>query len=196
MECRNHIVAKYMDNPLKRITVSDCQGLIDGISNEDLTRIVRFLDHWGIINYCVAVPSHEPWSAGSYLREEPNGDVRVPSAALKSIDSLIKFDKPKCRLKAADVYSSLPCHADISDLDDRIRECLDENNCTSCSQPVASSYYQSQKEVCDFIPVFVFIYFMLHLNILILPIVHPMNILLYMYKFFLKNLVNYLKQAI
>ncbi|TYI29152.1 hypothetical protein ES332_A05G296400v1 [Gossypium tomentosum] len=147
MECRNHIVAKYMDNPLKRITVSDCQGLIDGISNEDLTRIVRFLDHWGIINYCAAAPSHEPWSAGSYLREEPNGDVHVPSAALKSIDSLIKFDKPKCRLKAADVYSSLPCHADISDLDNRIRECLDENNCTSCSQPVATSYYQSQKEV-------------------------------------------------
>ncbi|KAA3453575.1 SWI/SNF complex subunit SWI3C-like isoform X1 [Gossypium australe] len=138
---------QYMDNPLKRITVSDCQGLIDGISNEDLTRIVRFLDHWGIINYCGAAPSHEPWSAGSYLREEPNGDVHVPSAALKSIDSLIKFDKPKCRLKAADVYPSLPCHADISDLDNRIRECLDENNCTSCSQPVATSYYQSQKEV-------------------------------------------------
>ncbi|KAG4142343.1 hypothetical protein ERO13_D06G123350v2 [Gossypium hirsutum] len=83
MECRNHIVAKYMDNPLKRITVSDCQGLIDGISNEDLTRIVRFLDHWGIINYCAAAPSHEPWSAGSYLREEPNGDVHVPSSYLR-----------------------------------------------------------------------------------------------------------------
>ncbi|XVF36962.1 hypothetical protein REPUB_Repub19eG0103800 [Reevesia pubescens] len=148
MECRNHIVVKYMDNPEKRITVSDCQGLIDGISNEDLTRIVRFLDHWGIINYCAAAPSHEPWNGGSYLREDPNGEVYVPSAALKSIDSLIKFDKPKCRLKAADVYSSLSCHDDdFSDLDNRIRERLSENHCSSCSQPIPSSYYQSQKEV-------------------------------------------------
>ncbi|KAL4277759.1 hypothetical protein GQ457_03G029690 [Hibiscus cannabinus] len=149
MECRNHIVAKYMDNPEKRITVSDCEGLIDGISNEDLTRIVRFLDHWGIINYCAAAPCHEPWNAGSYLREEPTGEVHVPSDALKSIDSLIKFDKPKCRLKAADVYSSLPSRArdDLSDLDSRIRECIYENNCTSCSQSVPTSYYQSQKDV-------------------------------------------------
>ncbi|XVE95527.1 hypothetical protein REPUB_Repub02eG0105100 [Reevesia pubescens] len=146
MECRNHIVVQYMDNPEKRITVPDCQGLIDGISNEDLTRIVRFLDHWGIINYCAVAPSHEPWNGGSYLREDPSGEVHVPSAALKSIDSLIKFDKPKCRLKAADVYSSLSCH-DFSDLDNRIRERLSENYCSSCCQPIPTSYYQSQKEV-------------------------------------------------
>ncbi|XWS23702.1 hypothetical protein CRYUN_Cryun28dG0037700 [Craigia yunnanensis] len=148
MECRNHIVVKYMDNPEKRITVSDCQGLINGINNEDLARIVRFLDHWGIINYCAPAPSHEPWNGGSYLREDPNGEVHVPSAALKSIDSLIKFDKPKCRLKAADVYSSLSCHDDdFSDLDNRIRERLSENNCSYCFQPIPTSYYQSQKEV-------------------------------------------------
>ncbi|XP_022748846.1 SWI/SNF complex subunit SWI3C-like isoform X2 [Durio zibethinus] len=148
MECRNHIVVKYMDNPEKRITVSDCQGLIGGISNEDLVRIVRFLDHWGIINYCAAASSHETWTGGSYSREDPKGEVHVPSAALKSIDSLIKFDKPKCRLRAADVYSSLSCHDDdFSDLDNRIRERLSENNCSSCSQPIPTSYYQSQKEV-------------------------------------------------
>ncbi|XWS15153.1 hypothetical protein CRYUN_Cryun35bG0069800 [Craigia yunnanensis] len=148
MECRNHILVNYMDNPEKRITVSDCQRLIDGICNEDLTRIVRFLDHWGIINYCAAAPSHEAWNSGSYLREDPNGEVHVPSAALKSIHSLIKFDKPKCRLKAADVYSSLSCHDDdFSDLDNIIRERLSENNCSSCSQPIPTSYYQSMKEV-------------------------------------------------
>ncbi|KAG4210854.1 hypothetical protein ERO13_A02G071900v2 [Gossypium hirsutum] len=148
IECRNQIVVKYMDNPGKRITVSDCQGLVNGINNEDLTRIFRFLDHWGIINYCAAAPSHEPWKVGSYLREESNGEVHVPSAALKSIDSLIKFEKPKCRLKAADVYSPLSCHDnDVSDLDNRIRERLSENYCSSCSQPIPTSYYQSQKEV-------------------------------------------------
>ncbi|GMI78391.1 SWITCH/sucrose nonfermenting 3C [Hibiscus trionum] len=148
IECRNQIVVKYMDKPERRIAVSDCQGLINGISNEDLTRIFRFLDHWGIINYCAAGPSHEPWKVGSYLRESSNGEVHVPSAALKSIDSLIKFDKPKCRLKAADVYSPLSYHDnDVSDLENRIRERLSENYCSSCSQPIPTSYYQSQKEV-------------------------------------------------
>ncbi|GLT84964.1 hypothetical protein SLE2022_031690 [Rubroshorea leprosula] len=148
MECRNYIVAKYMGNPDKRLTIPDCQGLVDGINNDDLTRIVRFLDHWGIINYSAASPSNEPWNGGSYLREEPNGEVQVPSAALKSIDSLIKFDKPKCRLKAADVYSSLSCRGDdSSDLDNRIRERLSENCCNHCSQPLPFMSYQSQKEV-------------------------------------------------
>ncbi|GLU00979.1 hypothetical protein SLE2022_183090 [Rubroshorea leprosula] len=148
MECRNYIVAKYMDNPDMRLITPDCQGLVDGISNEDLARIVRFLDHWGIINYCAASPSNEPWNGGSFIREDTKGEVHVPSAALKSIDSLIKFDKPKCRLKAADVYSSLSCHGDdFSYLDDRIRERLSENCCNHCSQPLTSMSYQSQKEV-------------------------------------------------
>ncbi|KAB5568574.1 hypothetical protein DKX38_002367 [Salix brachista] len=148
MDCRNRIVAKYMENPEKRISVSDCQGVVASIDYEDLTRIFRFLDHWGIINYCAAPTSCESWSGGSYLREDPNGEVHVPSASLKSIDSLIQFDKPRCRLKAADVYSSFSCHDDdFSDLDNRIRECLSENCCNCCSQPLPSVFYQSQKEV-------------------------------------------------
>ncbi|KAF5467936.1 hypothetical protein F2P56_012140 [Juglans regia] len=148
MECRNYVVAKYMENPEKRIVVSDCQGLVVGIDNEDLTRIVRFLDHWGIINYCAESPSREPCSGGFYLREDSNGDIHVPSAALKSIDSLIKFDRPKCRLKAADVYLSLSSHnADASDLDNRIREHLSENHCNHCSRSLTTVYYQSQKEI-------------------------------------------------
>ncbi|KAG7024741.1 SWI/SNF complex subunit SWI3C [Cucurbita argyrosperma subsp. argyrosperma] len=150
MEIRNFVVAKYMENPEKRVTVSDFQGLIDGVSNEDLTRIVRFLDHWGIINYCAPAPSCEPWNSSSYLREDMNGEIHVPSAALKPIDSLIKFDKPKCRLKANEVYSILPCHDDnddLCDLDNKIRERLAENYCSSCSRPVPIAYYQSQKEV-------------------------------------------------
>ncbi|KAJ6681624.1 SWI/SNF COMPLEX-RELATED [Salix koriyanagi] len=147
-ECRNHILAKYMENPEKRLTVSDCQGLVVSIDKEDFTRIFRFLDHWGIINYCAAPPSCEYWNGGAYLMEDPNGEVHVPSAALKSIDSLIQFDKPKCRLKAADVYSSFSCHDDdLSDLDNRIRECLSENHCNYCSQPLPSVCYHSQKEV-------------------------------------------------
>ncbi|XP_044511309.1 SWI/SNF complex subunit SWI3C-like isoform X2 [Mangifera indica] len=147
MECRNYIVAKYMDNPEKRLVVSDCQDLVEGINNEDLNRIFRFLNHWGIINYCAAAPSPEPWNTGSYLREDFSGEVHVPSATLKSIDSLIKFDKPKCRVKAAEVYSSSSCHDDdFLDLDNRIRERLSENNCNYCFQQIPDVYFQSQKE--------------------------------------------------
>lgn len=149
MECRNYIVAKYMDNPDKRLRVSDCQGLVVSIQDDDLNRIVRFLDHWGIINYCAASATpRESWHDGSYLKEDPNGEVHVPSAALKSIDSLIKFEKPKCRRKAADLYSSSSHKNDkVSDLDNRIRELLSGNCCSHCSRPLLVVFYQSHKEV-------------------------------------------------
>lgn len=148
MECRNYIVALYMEEPGKRITASDCQGLQVGVGHEDLTRIVRFLDHWGIINYCARTPSHEPPNAVSCLKEDTSGEIRVPSEALKSIDSLIKFDKTNCKLKAEEIYSPLTMHSgDVPDLDSRIREHLSENHCNYCSCPLPAVYYQSQKEV-------------------------------------------------
>ncbi|GMP79480.1 hypothetical protein CsSME_00035005 [Camellia sinensis var. sinensis] len=148
MECRNWIVAKYMENPEMRLSVDDFRELVAGTDIDDLTRIVRFLDHWGIINYCAFAPNREHRSDGSYLKEDSNGEVHVPSAALKSIDSLIRFDKPKCRHKAADVYPSLSCRdGEESDLDSRIRERLSENRCNCCSRPLPIVYYQSQKEV-------------------------------------------------
>ncbi|PIN16991.1 Chromatin remodeling factor subunit [Handroanthus impetiginosus] len=148
MECRNFIVAKYMENPEKHLSVADCHGLVAGISNDDLARIVRFLDHWGIINYCATPLKHEAQKDGTYLSEDLNSELRVPSAALKSIDSLIKFDKPKCRLKATDVYPELACqHDEDTDFDSTIREQLSGHRCNCCSQSIPTVYYQSQKEV-------------------------------------------------
>ncbi|KAH6789110.1 SWITCH/sucrose nonfermenting 3C [Perilla frutescens var. frutescens] len=148
MECLNFIVAKYMENPEKHLSVADCQGLQAGIDSDDLTRIVRFLDHWGIINYCATPPKHEAPKDGTYLCEDSNNELRVPLAALKSIDSLIKFDKPKCKLKATDVYPELACPQDEdSDFDSTIREQLSEHQCNCCSRPIPAVYYQSQKEV-------------------------------------------------
>lgn len=148
MECRNYIVARYMEDLGKKITISDCQGVLVGVDNDDLTRIFRFLDHWGIINYCAEVPSQKPWDHESYLKDGASGEIHVPLDALKSIDSLIKFDKPKCKLKADEIYSSLTSqNADISDLEDRIREHLSENHCNCCSRPLPAVFYQSQKEV-------------------------------------------------
>lgn len=148
MECRNCIVSKYMENPEKHLSLADCRGLVASASIDDITRILRFLDHWGIINYCASAPNLDAQKKGTYLSEDSNGDLCVPGAALKSIDSLVQFDKPKCKLKAADVYPDLACQQDEdSDFDSKIREHLSETRCNYCSQPTPTVYYQSQKEV-------------------------------------------------
>ncbi|CAN4099699.1 unnamed protein product [Withania somnifera] len=148
MECRNCIVAKYMESPVKHLSVDDCHGIVAGISVDDVTRIARFLDHWGIINYCAVPSQDEAPKYGTYLYEDSNSDLCVPAAGLKSIDSLVQFDKPKCRLKAEDVYPELvrDCN-DVSDFDNSIREVLSEIRCNCCSRPVSLAYYQSQKEI-------------------------------------------------
>ncbi|CAH9094442.1 unnamed protein product [Cuscuta epithymum] len=147
MECRNQIVANYMESPEKYLSVADCQEIVNGVSVEDITRIVRFLDHWGIINYCANRPTLELNKDGACLYDDANGELCVPSEALKSIDSLIRFDKPKCRLRAKYVYPELDCNTDNeSDIDITIREQLSENRCNCCSRPVSIMYYQSQKE--------------------------------------------------
>ncbi|CAE5958187.1 unnamed protein product [Arabidopsis arenosa] len=148
MEFRNAIVSKYVENPEKTLTISDCQGLVDGVDIEDFARVFRFLDHWGIINYCATAQSH-PGPSRDVLdvREDTNGEVNVPSAALTSIDSLIKFDKPNCRHKGGEVYSSLSSlDGDSPDLDIRIREHLCDNHCNHCSRPLPTVYFQSQKK--------------------------------------------------
>ncbi|XP_056856903.1 SWI/SNF complex subunit SWI3C-like, partial [Raphanus sativus] len=145
IQFRNALVSKYLDNPEKTLTISDCRGLVHGVDAEDLARVFRFLDHWGIINYCAAPQCHPGPSRGvSDVREDTNGEVHVPSAALTSIDSLIKFDKPICRHKADE---SLPClDVDLPDWDIRIREHLCDNHCYHCSRPLPTVYFQSQKK--------------------------------------------------
>lgn len=158
MECRNYIVAKYMEYPDRRLSVSDCDGLVAGADSDDMARIYRFLDHWGIINYCVPALNRETQNDTLCLNEETNGELRVPLNHLKSIDSLIQFDKPRCQLRAADVNSELGSHVHgDSDLDDKIRERLSENRCSCCSRPLPIIYYQSQKEVIY--KMFAFLYF-------------------------------------
>lgn len=147
MECRNYIVAKYLENPEKRLTMADCDGLVTNIDSDDLTRIHRFLNHWGIINFC-AVARYEPSNANSSVTENPNGEIELLTTALQSMDSLIKFEKPSRKPKAASVYSPLSCHGDnVCDLDNEIRGQLLECHCYYCLKPLCTIYYQSQKEV-------------------------------------------------
>ncbi|PWA85703.1 SWITCH/sucrose nonfermenting 3C [Artemisia annua] len=149
MDCRNRIVAKYMENPAKRLSASDCHGFLVGVDPEDVTRVVRFLDNWGVINYCAApLNHHDSRNEDSCLTEDSKGELRVPATALRSIDSLIQFDRPRCRLKASDIYPELAVDSENkSDLDSRIRELLSENRCNFCAKSLGIVYYQSLKEV-------------------------------------------------
>lgn len=149
MDCRNRIVAKYMENPARRLSATDCHGFLVGVDADDVNRVVRFLENWGVINYCAApINHHEPRNEDSRLTENSKGELQVPATALRSIDSLIQFDKPRCRLKASDIYPELAVDSEQnSDLDSRIREVLSENRCNHCSRCLGIVYYQSVKEV-------------------------------------------------
>ena len=160
---RNKVIAKYLENPGKRLAFAECQGLV-GSTGElyDLSRIVRFLDTWGIINYLAAGSVHCGLRmAASLLREEPSGELQLLTAPLKSIDGLVLFDRPKCSIQAEDISSMassssnsevVDFDAAFAELDGKIRECLSESSCSYCLQPLPSLHYRSQKEVCFFLP--------------------------------------------
>lgn len=155
---RNKIIAKYLENPGKRLAFAECQGLVANTGElYDLSRIVRLLDTWGIINYLAAGSVHRGLRmATSLLREEPAGELQLLTAPLKSIDGLILFDRPKCSLQAEDISSlaSSSSNSEVVDFDarfaeleGRIRERLSESSCSYCSKPFSSLHYQSQQEV-------------------------------------------------
>ncbi|XP_008807659.1 SWI/SNF complex subunit SWI3C-like [Phoenix dactylifera] len=152
---RNKIVAKYLENPGKRLSFVDCQGLVANNELYDLSRIVRFLDHWGIINYLATSSVHRGLRmAGCLLNEETTGELQLKTGPLRSIDSLVLFDRPKCSLRMEDIAllssssssASVDSDSRLRDLDGRIRERLSEHACNYCSRPLPNLHYQSQKE--------------------------------------------------
>ncbi|XP_073099674.1 SWI/SNF complex subunit SWI3C homolog isoform X1 [Elaeis guineensis] len=155
MTLRNKIVFKYWENPGKRLSFVDCQRLVANKELYDLSRIVRFLDHSGIINYLATSSMHRGLRmAGSLLNEESTGELQLKTGPLRSIDSLVLFDRPKCSLRVEDFAllssssssASLDSDSGLSDLDNRIRVRLWEHACNYCSRPLPNLHYQSQKE--------------------------------------------------
>ncbi|XP_068638456.1 SWI/SNF complex subunit SWI3C-like [Aristolochia californica] len=145
METRN----RYLENPGIRISLVVCQALVRGFEVHDINRIARFLDHWGIINYMAAPLQPQFKVVGPVIQEEANGDLQVSSVALKSIDSLIHFDKPKNIYWLEDVYyvSSVSVDVGAYDLDGRIQERLSKNHCYFCSKALLHSFCHSHKVV-------------------------------------------------
>ncbi|KAL6642335.1 hypothetical protein ACP70R_020516 [Stipagrostis hirtigluma subsp. patula] len=158
MMLRNKVIAKYLERPGKRLVFAECQGLVTSTSElYDLSRILRFLESWGIINYLAAGSANRGLRmAASLIKEETTGELQLVSAPMKSIDGLILFDRPKCSTRTEDMPSvvstlSAPvvANGDVgsSDLDEKkIWEHLAETSCSFCSKPLTGLYYESQKE--------------------------------------------------
>ncbi|CAD6270368.1 unnamed protein product [Miscanthus lutarioriparius] len=157
MMLRNKVIAKYLERPGKRLVFAECQGLVTSTPElYDLSRIVRFLESWGIINYLATGSVHRGLRmAASLIKEEITGELQLVSAPMKSIDGLILFDRPKCSIRADDISSLVSTSsapfvangdADSANLDEKIWERLSESPCSYCSQPLPSLHYESQKE--------------------------------------------------
>jgi len=147
---RNKVIAKYLENPGKRLAFAECQGLV-GSTGElyDLSRIVRFLDTWGIINYIAAGSVHRGLRmAASLLREEPSGELQLVTAPLKSIDGLVLFDRPKCSIQAEDIslMASSSSNSEVVDFDAAFAE-LDGRLGSVCLKALAVTAY-SLCQVC------------------------------------------------
>ncbi|XP_062204066.1 SWI/SNF complex subunit SWI3C homolog isoform X2 [Phragmites australis] len=161
MMLRNKVIAKYLERPEKRLVFAECQGLVTSTAElYDLSRILRFLESWGIINYLAAGSAHRGLRmAASLIKEETTGELQLVSAPMKSIDGLILFDRPKCSIRAEDIASvvstsSAPVVANgdaAADLDEKIWEHLSESSCSFCSKPLTDLHYESQKEANIFL---------------------------------------------
>ncbi|KAF2906887.1 SWI/SNF complex subunit SWI3C homolog isoform X1 [Oryza sativa Japonica Group] len=152
---RNRVITTYLERPARRLAFSECQGLVTSTPElYDLSRIVRFLDAWGIINYLAAGSVQRGLRmAATLIREEPTGELHLMSAPLKSIDGLILFDRPKCSVRAEDIASGASLssspgmeNGDAGFDEKTLLERLSESFCSFCAQPLPSLHYESQKE--------------------------------------------------
>uniref|UniRef100_A0A0E0FA30 SWIRM domain-containing protein n=1 Tax=Oryza meridionalis TaxID=40149 RepID=A0A0E0FA30_9ORYZ len=155
---RNRVITTYLERPARRLAFSECQGLVTSTPElYDLSRIVRFLDAWGIINYLAAGSVQRGLRmAATLIREEPTGELHLMSAPLKSIDGLILFDRPKCSVRAEDIASGASIssspgmeNGDAGFDEKTLLERLSERFCSFCAQPLPSLHYESQKERVD-----------------------------------------------
>ena len=186
MMLRNKVIAKYLERPQKRLVFAECQGLVTSTPElYDLSRIVRFLESWGIINYLATGSVHRGLRmAASLIKEETTGELQLVSAPMKSIDGLVLFDRPKCSVRADDIASvvstssaSVVANGDIdsANLDEKIWERLSEASCSFCLQPLPSLHYESQKEVCAQYKISTWSYFILHILVLLHYVVRTLG---------------------
>lgn len=145
MDYRNAIVKKYRENLKKMITVADVQELLVGLDEKTISRILDFLDHWGLINYQVPAELRPLWQ-GPVLALEPD-EAGILRALPRKGSSLYEFDS----IRAPGIKQGLvnPQSADFA-----IAEMLAlpegpevEYHCNSCAADCSKQRYHCQKQV-------------------------------------------------
>lgn len=144
MDYRNAIVKKYRENLKKMITVADVQELLVGLDEKTISRILDFLDHWGLINYQVPAELRPLWQ-GPVLALEPD-EAGILRALPRKGSSLYEFDS----IRAPGIKQGLvnPQSADFA-----IAEMLAlpegpevEYHCNSCAADCSKQRYHCQKQ--------------------------------------------------
>jgi SWI/SNF related-matrix-associated actin-dependent regulator of chromatin subfamily C len=144
MEIRNRIIRIYRENLEKIITVADVQEQCNGVDEKAISRVIEFLDHWGLINYQAPADFLPVWKAPAPALQ---ADVAGMLQALpQKGSSLYNFNKPCAPVPKQS--------ADRKSVDAVISEMLAlsegpevEYHCNSCATDCSKQRYHCQKQV-------------------------------------------------
>ncbi|CAK9268703.1 unnamed protein product [Sphagnum jensenii] len=148
-ESRNVIIKKCRENPSNLITSADfVQGggqhhLIG--DEKTMSRVLEFLDHWGLINY-QAPPKRLPVWKGPALTVEADG-LGLLSMVSKTKASLYEFEKPQAPTPKQSSTKSKATGLLLSEVLAEPQGPAVEYHCKSCGAFCNEQRYHSQKQV-------------------------------------------------
>ncbi len=148
-EFRNVVIKKCRENPSNLITSADfVQGggqhhLIG--DEKTMSRVLEFLDHWGLINY-QAPPKCLPVWKGPALTVEADG-LGLLSMVSKTKASLYEFEKPQAPTPKQSSTKSKATGLLLSEVLAEPQGPAVEYHCKSCGAFCYEQRYHSQKQV-------------------------------------------------
>ncbi|KAH9571668.1 hypothetical protein CY35_02G106000 [Sphagnum magellanicum] len=148
-EFRNVIIKKCRENPSNLITSADFMqggGQHHLIGDEKaMSRVLEFLDHWGLINY-QAPPKRLPVWKGPALTVEADG-LGLLSMVSKTKASLYEFEKPQAPTPKQSSTKSKATGLLLSEVLAEPQGPAVEYHCKSCGAFCYEQRYHSQKQV-------------------------------------------------
>ncbi|CAM6043338.1 unnamed protein product [Sphagnum compactum] len=148
-EFRNVIIKKCRENPSNLITSADFVqggGQHHLIGDEKaMSRVLEFLDHWGLINY-QAPPKRLPVWKGPALTVEADG-LGLLSMVSKTKASLYEFEKPQAPTPKQSSTKSKATGLLLSKVLAEPQGPAVEYHCKSCGAFCYERRYHSQKQV-------------------------------------------------
>lgn len=145
-EYRNVIIKKYRENLGQLVTAADVQELLSGGDEKTISRVLEFLDHWGLINYQAPEEFLPVWKGPSIAVE---ADVSGLLRALpQKGSSLYQFDTPRAPVPKQGLTNSKTNDAVIAEMLAFPEGPEVEYHCNSCAADCSKQRYHCQKQVC------------------------------------------------